>query len=44
VVAAPDGPAEDIGRELQERGWDEPGRSGLPDPGVLAALWQEVSR
>jgi hypothetical protein len=37
--------AGDIGTELQERGWDEPsGSSGLPSPGVLAALWQEVSR
>ena len=44
VVAAPDGLADDIGRELQDRGWDEPEPSGLPNAGVLAALWQEVSR
>jgi hypothetical protein len=36
--------AGDIGTELQERGWDEPTPSGLPSAGVLAALWQEVTR
>jgi hypothetical protein len=44
AVVAGDG-AGDLGAELQERGWDEPtGSSGLPSPGVLAALWQEVRR
>jgi hypothetical protein len=37
--------AGDIGTELQERGWEGPSDpSGLPSAGVLAALWQEVSR
>ncbi len=44
VVAGPGDVAGDLGDELQERGWDGPGPSGLPSPGVLAALWQEVSR
>jgi hypothetical protein len=43
AVVAGDG-ADDVGTELQERGWDEPVPSGLPNPGVLAALWQEISR
>jgi hypothetical protein len=44
VLAGSGDLAADLGDELQERGWDEPGPSGLPSPGVLAALWQEVSR
>ena len=43
AVVAGDG-ADDVGTELQERGWDGPAPSGLPNPGVLAALWQEISR
>lgn len=43
AVVAGDG-ADDVGTELQELGWDGPAPSGLPNPGVLAALWQEISR
>jgi hypothetical protein len=44
VVAGTGGLADDLGDELQERGWDAPADPGLPSAGVLAALWQEVSR
>jgi hypothetical protein len=44
VLAGSGDLAGDLGDELRERGWDEPGPSGLPSPGVLAALWQEVNR
>jgi hypothetical protein len=45
AVLVGDDLADDLAGALEEDGWDVPaGRSGLPDPGVLAALWQEVSR
>ena len=36
--------AEGLDDELLEEGWSAAPRSGLPAPGVLAALWQEVRR
>jgi hypothetical protein len=45
VLAGTEAGAGDLRDALQEQGWDVPSsRSGLPSPGVLAALWEEVSR
>jgi hypothetical protein len=45
VLAGTEDGAGDLRESLNEQGWDVPAdRSGLPSPGVLAALWQEVRR
>jgi hypothetical protein len=45
AVLVGDDLADDLAGALEEDGWDVPaGRSGLPRPGVLAALWEEVRR
>ena len=45
VLAGTDDGAEDLRSALEDEGWDVPaGSSGLPSPGVLAALWQEARR
>jgi hypothetical protein len=45
VLAGTEDGAGDLRDALDEQGWDVPAdRSGLPSPGVLAALWQEVRR
>ena len=45
VLAGTEDGASDLRDALDEQGWDEPaGPSGLPSPGVLAALWQEARR
>jgi hypothetical protein len=45
VLAGTEDGAGDLRESLDEQGWDVTAdRSGLPSPGVLAALWQEVRR
>ena len=45
VLVGGDDVAEDVRTALEDQGWDVPAApSGLPSPGVLAALWQEVAR
>ena len=45
VLAGTEEGAGDLRDALDDEGWDvPPSRSGLPSPGVLAALWQEVRR
>jgi hypothetical protein len=45
VLAGTEEGADDLRDALEEQGWDVPANGpGLPSPGVLAALWQEVRR
>ncbi len=43
VLVGGDDLADDLAGALEEQGWEVPARgSGLPSPGVLAALWERV--